>query len=386
MAQQDPARHPGYRTGQRGSEPLLTADVAVVGAGAAGLYAALTADRAGAPRRARLRDAARADRELLGAGRDRRRARRSRTPPSSTSATPRPPAATPSAARPRRCSSTEAPGCVADLERLGVRFDADRRGILALGLEGGHSRRRVVHAGGSATGRRIVRQLSALAVDRERDRGARGRARSAWSDDGRCVGILLEDGRAIRARATILATGGAAALWSRTTNPPGSLGIGLSLAHAAGRRPRRPRVPAVPPDRGQGHPGPRGLPRHRGHPRRGRDAARPRRRALRRRAAPRDEVARAIDAAAARAGRARRRDLDMRDVDPARFPNVVAALTEAGLDPTTERDPGLARVALHDGRDRHRPARPQHRARPVRDRRDGLHRAARRQPPRLELA
>ena len=38
----------------------------------------------------------------------------------------------------------------------------------------------------------------------------------------------------IRARAVILATGGAAALWSRTTNPPGSLGIGLLLAHAAG--------------------------------------------------------------------------------------------------------------------------------------------------------
>jgi L-aspartate oxidase len=49
---------------------------------------------------------------------------------------------------------------VGDLERLGVHFDADRHGNLALGLEGGHSRRRVVHAGGSATGRRVVRQLS----------------------------------------------------------------------------------------------------------------------------------------------------------------------------------------------------------------------------------
>jgi L-aspartate oxidase len=48
----------------------------------------------------------------------------------------------------------EAPAAVRDLESLGVRFDADRHGDLALGLEGGHSRRRVVHAGGSATGRR----------------------------------------------------------------------------------------------------------------------------------------------------------------------------------------------------------------------------------------
>ena len=45
----------------------------------------------------------------------------------------------------------EAPGAVTDLGRLGVRFDADRNGRLALGLEGGHSRRRIVHAGGAAT-------------------------------------------------------------------------------------------------------------------------------------------------------------------------------------------------------------------------------------------
>src|SRR6187431_288666 len=43
----------------------------------------------------------------------------------------------------------EAPARFHDLEQLGVRFDADRHGNVALGLEGGHSRRRVVHAGGS---------------------------------------------------------------------------------------------------------------------------------------------------------------------------------------------------------------------------------------------
>ncbi len=63
---------------------------------------------------------------------------------------------------------SEAPECVRDLQALGVGFDGDRFGHLALGLEGGHSVRRVVHAGGSATGRRVVRQLSALAVAEER--------------------------------------------------------------------------------------------------------------------------------------------------------------------------------------------------------------------------
>src|SRR5579885_1269859 len=62
----------------------------------------------------------------------------------------------------------EAPDRVRDLQALGVRFDADRFGRLSLGLEGGHSVRRVVHAGGSATGRRVVRQLSALAAADER--------------------------------------------------------------------------------------------------------------------------------------------------------------------------------------------------------------------------
>src|SRR5947209_6641973 len=40
----------------------------------------------------------------------------------------------------------EAPAAVEHLSKLGVRFDADREGHLALGLEGGHSARRIVHA------------------------------------------------------------------------------------------------------------------------------------------------------------------------------------------------------------------------------------------------
>lgn len=60
---------------------------------------------------------------------------------------------------------SEAPDRLRDLERLGVVFDADRHGRLSLGLEGGHTRRRVAHCGGSATGRRIVRQLSARVVE-----------------------------------------------------------------------------------------------------------------------------------------------------------------------------------------------------------------------------
>ena len=80
-----------------------------------------------------------------------------------------------------------------------------------------------------------MRQLSALAVDEPHITVLEGaRAASALMCDGRCAGVALADGHRLRSRATVLATGGAAALWSRTTNPPGSLGIGMALAHAAG--------------------------------------------------------------------------------------------------------------------------------------------------------
>ena len=79
----------------------------------------------------------------------------------------------------------EAPARFADLERLGVRFDADRHGRLALGLEGGHSVRRVVHAGGSATGRRILRQLSAEVVEDPRIEVREDRRVRALLDRGR---------------------------------------------------------------------------------------------------------------------------------------------------------------------------------------------------------
>ena len=92
----------------------------------------------------------------------------------------------------------EAPSCVHDLQALGVRFDADRFGQLALGLEGGHSLRRVVHAGGSATGRRVVRQLSALAAEEPRITVLEGaRAQALWRREERCRGLICDDGRVI---------------------------------------------------------------------------------------------------------------------------------------------------------------------------------------------
>ena len=122
----------------------------------------------------------------------------------------------------------EAPARIRDLVELGVEFDE------GLGLEGGHSRRRVVHAGGAATGDRVARKLAERVLAHPRIHVAEGeRMVSIWRDDERCVGVVT-DRRTVAARATLLSTGGAAALWERTTNPAGTVGEGMAAAYRAG--------------------------------------------------------------------------------------------------------------------------------------------------------
>jgi L-aspartate oxidase len=122
----------------------------------------------------------------------------------------------------------EASARIRDLVEIGVEFDD------GLGLEGGHGRRRVVHAGGAATGDRVARKLAERVLEHPRIHVAEGeRMVSIWRDDERCVGVVT-DQRAVAARATLLSTGGAAALWERTTNPAGAVGEGMAAAYRAG--------------------------------------------------------------------------------------------------------------------------------------------------------
>jgi L-aspartate oxidase len=225
---------------------------------------------------------------------------------------------------------------VRELEELGVHFDRDSEGNLALGLEGGHKLRRVVHAGGSATGRRVVRELSAVVVEEPGiEVIEQARAATPWMVDGRCIGVGLEDGRAVRARATILATGGAAALWRRTTNPPGSLGTGMLLARAAGAALADLEFVQFHPTAITGVKGREGFLiteaiRGEGATLLDKDHER-----FVDELAPRDVVSRAVQDAMERDG-ATHVWLDMRHVDPMLFPNVVGALRESGIDPETE--------------------------------------------------
>jgi L-aspartate oxidase len=127
----------------------------------------------------------------------------------------------------------EASRQIDDLIRLGAKFDAD------LGMEGGHSAHRIVHALGDATGFEVMRAII------ERVRQAANIA--LWdrtftidllTHDGACVGALVQrpkrDKFLIWAKQTILASGGVGMIYRETTNPPVATGDGMAAAYRAG--------------------------------------------------------------------------------------------------------------------------------------------------------
>jgi len=131
-----------------------------------------------------------------------------------------------------------APAAIDSLARIGTVFDKTLAGELQLGLEAAHSRRRIAHAAGDATGRELVRALVAevhrtpsIEIVEHME------ARRLFVADGAIAGALavgpagamiLETGR------IILATGGVGGLFFDSTNPLGCFGQGLALAARAG--------------------------------------------------------------------------------------------------------------------------------------------------------
>jgi len=229
-----------------------------------------------------------------------------------------------------------APDVVRDLIERGMRFDTDPSGSLELALEGGHSHRRIIHSGGSQTGREITVTLAGIVAGQPNITVLEETSAVAlWSDGERCHGVLTDRGP-IGAGATLLATGGAAALWRRTSNPWGAIGAGSVLASAAGAEladlefcqfhPTCLALPGTPFDgaliteaiRGEGarllsEDGERFVDE----------------------LAPRDDVTAAIIAQiSAQPGHTV--GLDLREIDRARFPSVFEMLESAGLDPSAE--------------------------------------------------
>lgn len=142
----------------------------------------------------------------------------------------------------------EGPGRVRELVEMGARFsmerDANGEMHFALGREGGHSRRRIVHAA-DLTGKEIERALIVQAKRQENIRMfehdyAIDLITETRSDGKRiCCGAYIldtetEEITAIRAKVTMLATGGCGRVYLHTTNPEIATGDGVGMAYRAG--------------------------------------------------------------------------------------------------------------------------------------------------------
>ena len=125
--------------------------------------------------------------------------------------------------------TTEAPLAIEELRRRGMVFDEGG----APTLEGGHRARRVLHAGGDATGRAILRALVASAREERRIHWRPERAVALLVDRGRVRGVRLERSE-LESWRVILATGGATGIFGRRTGPDRATGEGMALAWDVG--------------------------------------------------------------------------------------------------------------------------------------------------------
>lgn len=132
----------------------------------------------------------------------------------------------------------EGPRRIEELVRWGTRFD-ELEGELMLGREGGHSRERIVHARGDATGAEVMRAV----IQRTRETANIDIWENSFTVDlltyeGRCRGALIVDEHdqpvMVWAKETILCTGGAGQVFRESTNPSVATGDGQALAYRAG--------------------------------------------------------------------------------------------------------------------------------------------------------
>ncbi len=293
----------------------------------------------------------------------------------------------------------EGPDRVRELIEICPRFDR-QDGEIVLGREGAHSVRRVLHAGGDATGREVSSTLSEAARVGSRVQLYEDEfVIDLLTIDGRCIGALslnLADGEYTLnlAMVTILATGGAGQVYARTTNPEVATGDGVAMAYRAGAAIRDLEFVQFHPTglAAGGSPTPLVTEALRGEGALLRNAAGERFMTAvdpKAELAARDVVVRGMLAEMRTEGSSHVY-LDATGLDAdmlgQRFPRVTALLSEHGLDLSRDLDPGRPRRALLHRRRGDRRLGAHHGARPVRRGRGRQHRRARRQPARLELA
>ncbi len=140
-----------------------------------------------------------------------------------------------------RILTEEAPARISELIAWGMRFDLEKDGALALGLEGGHHQHRILHAGGDATGRLVTSFMIDEVLETENIEIFVGHqaVELLLNDEGVCCGVCTWDWangyfERFLGRNTIMATGGSAAIYQRSTNPRSTLGDGIAMCYQAG--------------------------------------------------------------------------------------------------------------------------------------------------------
>ncbi|MPQ46238.1 L-aspartate oxidase [Marinifilum sp. N1E240] len=133
----------------------------------------------------------------------------------------------------------EGPERIKELIEMGMKFDKEN-GELSLALEGGHHRRRVLHAGGDSTGKEMIRfliekvqKVPNITVFEDQ------MVHKLLVDNCICYGAQSynpEDNSNLKvhSKSTILTLGGASAVYQRTTNPNTTVGDGIALGYSAG--------------------------------------------------------------------------------------------------------------------------------------------------------
>lgn len=128
---------------------------------------------------------------------------------------------------------------VEELIRLGMKFDKEGLNF-SLGMEGGHSARRILHASGSATGQAILKFLISFIKEKVNIQVLENTQCIEFAkDQNKVVGAyaynkVIKNLYSISAKATIIASGGYSRLFERSTNSNTILGEGISLAMSAG--------------------------------------------------------------------------------------------------------------------------------------------------------
>ena len=130
---------------------------------------------------------------------------------------------------------------VNDLMDCGVNFDKDLNGNLTFTLEAAHSMRRILHAGGDATGKGITEALCRRVNEDENITVAQNAiaVEALVDSDQECKGVIIYneltgEHEIVYTSALVLATGGLGQLYKYTTNPDGATGDGIDLAYNAG--------------------------------------------------------------------------------------------------------------------------------------------------------